>query len=148
MLKLVTTYTALLVISRSLFFALRSESLASCRSCFSCSASLALKNRQEQVHPNSIIWAFFTGQKNALNCLKSLNFLWTFVLTGPAECSISHAPQSFTDLPLCVGTTGFQRLSGLYHFHDECCSLKSVLRLKDSIWKAVWGQCDLKTTVK
>lgn len=39
----VTALAALLVISSSLFLALRSDSLASCRSCFSCSASLALR---------------------------------------------------------------------------------------------------------
>lgn len=39
----VTEYADLLVISSSLFLALRSDSLASCRSCFSWSASFALR---------------------------------------------------------------------------------------------------------
>lgn len=39
----ITEYADLLVISSSLFLALRSDSLASCRSCFSWSASLALR---------------------------------------------------------------------------------------------------------
>lgn len=40
--RVITEYADLLVISSSLFLALRSDSLASCRSCFSWSASFAL----------------------------------------------------------------------------------------------------------
>lgn len=69
-----TVWTVLLVISSSLFFALRSDSLASCRSCFSCSASLALRSEQTV----TVITSSPTPPKDTE--LLQLNTKWSYII--------------------------------------------------------------------